>query len=126
LIHPFAGQTTEDVLNEARAINILYAKSRPENLVAVIAHGWIPEIPIYFIDMELCEGNLDDFIQSPQSFSLFLSGNPRLLNINFVTYQPCHTWDIMEQIAAGVAFIHKCNEVHRDLKPQNGRTPIPE
>jgi serine/threonine protein kinase len=29
-------------------------------------------------------------------------------------------WDIMRQIANGVAFIHSHMEVHRDLKPRNG------
>lgn len=27
---------------------------------------------------------------------------------------------IMEDVAAGVAFIHLHNEIHRDLKPRNG------
>lgn len=29
-------------------------------------------------------------------------------------------WNIVMQVANGLAFIHHHNEVHRDLKPRNG------
>ena len=31
-----------------------------------------------------------------------------------------HIWDIVKDIALGLAFLHGIGEVHRDLKPRNG------
>ena len=57
--------------------------------------------------MELCDVNLERYLIEHNH----LSQTP--MNI-------LHIWDIIRQIAAGVAFIHEHGKVHRDLKPRNG------
>jgi serine/threonine protein kinase len=106
-------------LNEARAINKLRTKPS-DNLVSVIKHGWFPDSTTYFIDMELCEANLERYIQDPTPMLYDQLSNPRLLNIPPSANRGfLKTWDIMEQIASGLEVIHSANEVHRDLKPRN-------
>lgn len=47
--------------------------------------------------------------------------NPRLMgHVAFRDSNGMNNWDILEQIASGVQFIHNHRQVHRDLKPQNG------
>ena len=36
-------------------------------------------------------------------------------------YGAVEIWDIMRQIADDIAFIHSDQEVHRDIKPRNGK-----
>jgi hypothetical protein len=50
------------VQNEARAIRKLCGQGNHPNIVAVINHGQLPNAPYYFIDMELCDINLHDYI----------------------------------------------------------------
>jgi serine/threonine protein kinase len=120
LVRPFGDVTREDVLNEPRAINALKAHGPCENLVLVIRHGWLPRSQYYFIDMELCDGNLEDYIGRKSGVNYVLSKNPRFFGATFMERGIWNTWDIMEQIAGGMGFMHKCKEVHRDLKPRNG------
>ena len=66
--------------------------------------------------MDLCDLNLADYNQS----SWVVARTSR-------HYHPwlrvAEIWNIMHQIADGLAFIHKHGEVHRDLKPQNSSFP---
>lgn len=106
-----------DVANEKRAIDKLYAQGSPANLVSVIAHGWLANSPYYFIDMELCAANLEIYIRGDFSFQLSDTDWPANRSLHDDTIQ--YTWDIVEQITAGLQFIHSLDEVHRDLKPRN-------
>jgi len=63
------------------------------------------------IDMELGRETLADHIKATRSGQL-----PNGLSAPEV-------WDIMCQITAGVADIHKHGIIHRDLKPANSTTP---
>lgn len=77
----------------------------------------MPHSPYYFIDMELCEGTLEDYLKDKSSLSYqYASKEGEVWN----AWGPWNTWDIMEQIAASLEHIHRCEQVHRDLKPQNG------
>ena len=110
-------------MNEARAITALKDHGRSENIVFVIQHGWLPESSYYYIDMELCEGNLDHYIKGNPVLTYNSSINPRLRGLvepspNQEMFQ---IWDIMEQIASGIEYIHDAKQVHRDLKPRNGK-----
>ena len=75
--------------------------------------------------MEICEGNLEDFIKGndPQMFEAAL--NPLFSRTDVRHLAKAATiWNIMEQIASGLCFIHACGEVHRDVKPRNGNTSV--
>src|SRR5947207_7098318 len=86
------------------AIDNLTRKDKCPNLVTVLKHGCFDERS-YYIDMELCEGNLQDYIEarthmtylSDSSLSVFgeeLDDAPRIWT----------TRDIMEQIREVIDF----------------------
>lgn len=108
-----------DVLNEARAIDKLFAKGKHKNLVTVIVHGWLANSTTYYIDMEFCEATLEAFIEGKFP-EYFLASNGTTLSCPFTRRNIWNIWGIMEQLANGLRFIHSCKEVHRDLKPRNG------
>lgn len=106
----FGGATRRNELkelikNEARAISKLCAPGAHKNLVAVFRQGEVEDTTMFYYDMELCQRNLEDFIQQ------YCTKEQRITMSAL--------WDIMQQIACGVAFIHEQGEVHRDLKPRN-------
>ena len=68
-----------------------------------------PQGDVYMIDMELGKGTLLDFIQKAYSNGV------NSLDANTI-------WNIMQQISAGLAEIHKRGIIHRDLKPANSTT----
>jgi len=76
----------------------------------------------YYIDMELFDLNLDDYIKGKRSLDLiqstdkqvFIRGDPPLQR------KMQNVWTIMSHIADGLKYIHKHKYVHRDLKPKNG------
>jgi len=105
-LSPFV--TQEDVENEGRAIDKLSSDLPGVNIVRVFRHGWMKSIngaqlPIYYVDMELGQCSLDDYIKQN-------SAKPKTVHDVF---------KIMAQVAAGVSFIHRKGMIHRDLKPAN-------
>ena len=72
--------------------------------------------PFLFIDMELCDLNLDDYIYSKK--------DPSTVPINFIKDQPAplksqQIWNVMLHVGKGVEFLHNKGMIHRDLKPLN-------
>jgi len=67
------------------------------------------EDSFYYIDMELCDLNLETYLYHEQL------AEEILLPISNVS----QLWSIMQDITNGVAFIHGHKETHRDLKPRN-------
>lgn len=86
------------------------------NIIEVFTHGKFPDSSYSFIDMELCDVNLDEFIKGSRSFGCVHALTPE--------FRAMEIWNIMKQIANGLVFIHENNEIHRDLKPTNGLTNI--
>jgi len=88
------------------------------NIVQVMNHGLLWNSPYYYIDMELCDLNLEDYIQEKTpsntvgSLPCFIKGGGLDALIQ--------TWTIMSQIASGVEYIHSEHQIHRDIKPGNG------
>jgi len=67
---------------------------------------------MYYIDMELCEFTLAQYITGVQV--------PFLFNWEIFRRKPENICEIYEHINDGLIFIHENGEVHRDLSPQNG------
>jgi serine/threonine protein kinase len=104
----------DDVLNELRAVEKLCQNTMNKHLVIVHNQGKLPDSPYYFIDMELCEKGLDQYItncHSPLNSTL---------HENSCESVTSELWKILRDVADGLTFIHSHSEVHRDLKPQNG------
>jgi serine/threonine protein kinase len=82
-----------------------------DNIVKVIRTGNFENLTFAYIDMELCDLSLEDYIKG--AWLVYpVNGPPDEFRV----------WDIMTQIASGLAFVHAKNEIHRDLKPSNGMT----
>lgn len=115
VIHPFSGKGgEEDIENEIRAINKL-CSGQHENIVHVYGHGRLgPNSRYYCIDMELCTLNLEEYIQGKITEGLRDWRRPSQRE------DLLHVLGIMEQVMSGLSYIHRENEVHRDLNPQNG------
>jgi serine/threonine protein kinase len=102
-----------------QAIEKLCGPGTHVNIVQVFDHGLLSRYPYYFIDMELCAFNLQDFIhrKSPESSEPipYLSQLERDDSISQI-------WTIMSQIASAVEYIRRQGRVHRDIKPANGNS----
>jgi serine/threonine protein kinase len=113
----------KDILAEAHAIKKLQSGVKCENLVTILGQGWLQGSSAYYIDMELCDANLEQYIQG--KFLIYESSeNPRFFGATIKERGVWNTWDIMEQICIGIEFIHACKQVHRDLKPRNGKLSV--
>ena len=120
--------TRQDINNEARAISKIRASGGHQNIVDVLHHGWLPTFSsYYFMDMEFCDKNLDDYIQSLAQHSrlpIHLLGTlcndeypqPRAFFRSIMDL----VFGVGMDIILGLEFLHCLKEVHRDLKPQNG------
>jgi len=90
------------------------------NIVTFRDHGKL-DVRHYYIDMELCVLNLEEFIRRNLKSELGIA--------NY--FDPSHNhelkflslWSITDQIAAGLEFLHTHGELHRDMKPRNGDLP---
>ena len=75
-------------MTEARAIDRLYSSECPRNLVNILNHGWLTDSRLYFIDMEVCMGNLEHYIKCDRDFGVYLNGNPRLFHFRVSNQEP--------------------------------------
>ena len=53
---------TEEMNSEIRAVVKLCTPGGHKNIIAVLRHGKLPNSHYYFFDMELCEFNLEQYI----------------------------------------------------------------
>lgn len=93
------------------------------NIIKIYGYGELRKSTYQFIDMELCDFDLKEYLQCREK----PDGTRVPQDCRPTEHGAAEIWDIMRQIADGVAFIHSHQEVHRDLKPRNGnRVPIVE
>src|SRR5271154_4095534 len=95
--------------NEVRAISKLCKETGHPQIVSVFRQGEVKNSALYYIDMELCDGNLDQFMRD------HLPSSTTPIHISDI-------WNIMVQITSGLAYIHSFGEIHRDIKPRNSNT----
>jgi serine/threonine protein kinase len=118
-----------DIENEATAVAALRRFGTHQNIVAILGHNWLPNSSnCYFIDMELCDFSLLDYIdyhyRNGRSLGNLELGDtlpPTVVDKGrsvFVRMQ--NAWTIGSHIACGLEFMHAHNQAHRDLNPRNG------
>ena len=108
---PLRSVETQTAQNEIRAIRKL-CDGTHKNIIKVLDHGELVDSAYFFIDMELCDFNLDDYIK----------GNWVVSQVGDfpAAVKETRVWNVMQEITAGLIFVHEHKEVHRDLKPKNG------
>ena len=115
--------TDEDIEKEAHAIDIICSTGYAY-IVQILPHGWFYSNSHYFIDMELCALNLDDYIYYKQEYSLRaseLADEPTFVVESSSPHSKLRNiWTIIDHVGHGLEFIHEKHYVHRDLKPMNG------
>src|SRR5271168_3341412 len=111
--------TDTEIANETRAIDKLCRLLNNDSIVLVFQHGLLKNSPYYFIDMELCDLNLNTYIymKTPPDFlEPLYSPETGIVQGNVAC-------EVLEGLAQGLKFIHENSEVHRDIKPKNGTSP---
>jgi serine/threonine protein kinase len=122
LFHPHVEPI--QIEREVKAIVKLCSGDANRYIVQVLHHGKFTWSSYYFIDMELCDGDLRDYIYGRMEPSSLPDPRPSFVKIFILSSQRNkQNWSIMEQIASGLDFIHSHGQVHRDLKPANGTYP---
>jgi len=126
LIH---GRTTgtEEIDNEALVISSIQEKGGDRHIIAILRHGWLTDPKRYFIDMELANFTLFDYLRyhdpsqsESAALNIVASSSPVLvIKDPPLTGKWENMWMIGVHISRGLEFLHSHKHVHRDLKPKN-------
>jgi serine/threonine protein kinase len=126
LLRPSGSYTMKDVENEVRAVAKLCSPGTHKNIVLVLRTGKLPHMPFYYIDMELCDLNLERFIKREWRATMTerFQNSESMVDVEQLLpiVRLLQLRDIMRAVSGGVAFIHAKHEIHRDLKPRNSST----
>src|SRR5579859_1294333 len=119
LIRVLGEVTNEDIEREVDVIESLCAFPKHDNLLEIFGHGWLAGTSsMYYIDMELCVYNLEDYIKV-ENISVLESIPPKQPTAKLFKALK-RMMGILQQISNGLSYIHNKSQVHGDLKPTNG------
>lgn len=90
--------------------------------MAVLKSGKLQLAPYYYIDMELCDFSLQNYIDGIDV--PMICGQQYHLATGSAEMEFLRLVNIMNQVAKGLDFIHGNGEVHRDIKPSNSIVPL--
>jgi serine/threonine protein kinase len=99
--------------NQGRLVSKFWGDAH-QNIVTVLRWGQMTNSPFYFMDMELYDITLEDYI------SISKSDNVLLGKIVGTRGYENYLWNIIIDITRGLSFIHRNGETHKNLKPSNG------
>jgi serine/threonine protein kinase len=116
---------------EVNAVIKITKSGHHENIVTIFSHGSLPDSNYYYIDMELCDFNLEDYICGRRSLSLeyhaesiiHMQKRSDMINTDPLSKNQA-AWTAMVHMNEGLCFLHDRHFVHRDLKPRNGTTSM--
>lgn len=115
VIRPFGAVTEWDLQNEVRILKKIENHKHP-HIIRILKHGSLEGSQYYHVDMELCQLNLAQYIYKKGEWpDIVKQGRYFIATEGHMG----HIWEIVKEIALGLAFLHKIGEVHRDLKPEN-------
>jgi serine/threonine protein kinase len=105
--------------NEVKILKELSELGTHAHIVRVLGIGELHSPRYLFIDMELCDLNLAEYVYctKPREAvpTFFIKDQPPPMRAKQI-------WMVMSQISKGVDYLHRKGLVHRDLKPANGDT----
>lgn len=115
----------EIIENEVRAVTELNNHGGHPNIVTMNRRGWLESPPRYFfIDMELCNSNLDKYIHDERSDDAVMTRNTKtavyVSKDSEILIKMRNIWTMMSHVSQGLQFMHLHGQVHRDLRPRNG------
>jgi serine/threonine protein kinase len=111
----------DELLNERRGIEKVYRRGTHENIVTVLAHGWLPDQSFYCVDLELGEVALSNYIHDYYTTikAVFPNDDLSPFDLTEEAWRVFNAWSIINQISSGLEFIHRSGQIHGDLKTTN-------